>query len=96
MCLEGGFRNTELPWHCRRVSGGSQGPGLSEVMPGRWAERHGVSMRESDAACIRWLSSQRCSGAHRAFMGRKGRDAVHNLTEDEETLKGKVVLFCVV
>lgn len=34
--------------------------------------------------------------AHRAFMGRKGRDAVHNLTEDEETLKGKVVLFCVV
>ena len=33
--------------------------------------------------------------AHRAFMGRKGREAVHNLTEAEETLKGKVVLLCV-
>lgn len=92
MCLEGGFRNTEPPWHCRRVSGGGRGCQKSHLAGG---QRETESPWGSQMPPVLGGCHLSDVVAHRAFMGRKGREAVHNLTEAEETLKGKVVLLCV-
>lgn len=94
MRLKGGFRNTEPPWHCRKVSVVARALGCQKShLAGGQRETEspwGNQMPPISGGCH--LSD---AVAHRVFMGRKGRDAVHNLTEAEETLKGKVVLLCV-